>query len=196
MCWGQGVGLGATCGLRGLCKPGWVPPGPTVPSPGAAWTVLNPAPKNTGYSKHSHLHRRAWKAEPLEQWSPAGNLDSMGLGTAPLARLQRCLPLCVFPSTPRPSLAVGIDPAQRGRHRAPAVSRSGKATAGFVCTESTGSVPPGSPTPTEGQGGEKEVFGWVGVGRGWRLRGWRGDEGADSGADSDDAGLGSRHTSA
>ena len=27
--------------------------------------------------------------------SPAGNLDSMGLGTAPLARLQRCLLLCV-----------------------------------------------------------------------------------------------------
>lgn len=40
------------------------------------------------------------------------------------------------------------------------------------------------------------MFGWVGVGRGWRLRSWRGDEGADSGADSGDAGLGSRHTSA
>lgn len=79
-------------------------------------------PQRTGYSKHSHLHRRAWKGEPLEQWSPAGNLDSVGLGTAPLARLQRCPPLCVFPSTPRPSLAVGIDLAQRGHHRAPAVS--------------------------------------------------------------------------
>lgn len=45
MCCGQGVGLGATCGPRGI------PPGPTAPSPGAAWTVLSPAPENRGCSQ-------------------------------------------------------------------------------------------------------------------------------------------------
>lgn len=105
-----------------LAGPGGYPQAPQHLVQGQPGRFLALPQKTGGARKHSHLCSRAWKGEPLEQWSPAGNLDSMGLGTAPLARLQRCPPLCVFPSRPRPSLTLGIDPAQRGRHRAPAVS--------------------------------------------------------------------------
>ena len=120
--------LGPALVLRARSRPRchlWaqeVPPGPTAPSPGAAWTVLSPAPENRG----------CWQTQPplqqgLQRGAPGAAVprwdsDSMGLGTAPLARLQRCPPLCVFPTRPRPSLTLGIDRAQRGRHRAPAVS--------------------------------------------------------------------------
>lgn len=94
---GQGGGLCATCGpLRGVCKRGLgcETPRPHTSGARAIWRFLSPHPENRGYRKHSHPHRWTSEEKPPAAVVPAGKLDSMRLGTGPLARPQRCSLLC------------------------------------------------------------------------------------------------------
>lgn len=121
VCWGQGDGLCATCRLRGMCKHGLRCKKPPTLHQQAKGNleVLDLTQRTEGTRKHSHAHRWALEEKPPAAVVPAGKLDPIGLGTGPLARLQRC-PLLFA----RPQADLGLPSSRHGPgpSRAPAAA--------------------------------------------------------------------------
>lgn len=172
------VGSGVCASLDGY------PQAPQYLVQGQPGRFLALPPREQGTANTATYTAGPGKGSPLEQYIPSWESGLRGPGTAPLARLQRCPPpacshqhlglLWPWAST-RPSEATTahqqLDP--------------GRQPPALVCTESPGLCLPGSLAP---RAGRRKGGVWVGGGgERLRLRGWRSDEGTDSGAGQRDA---------
>lgn len=94
-------------------------PQPYISRPRAIWRFSDLTQRTEGTRKHSHAHRWALEEKPPAAVVPAGKLDPIGLGTGPLARLQRC-PLLFA----RPQADLGLPSSRHGPgpSRAPAAA--------------------------------------------------------------------------